>query len=443
MKVSVSYRQIIRLALPISASLLVPQINFFANTAFLGRYGETELAVNGVAGLFYLILSMVGYGLASGIQVIMARRAGEGKHEELSRSFANGIFLSLFISLCLMVLCLWMAPLLFGLYLHSGEHALMSIDFLYLRVWGLPFLMLTQLMNAFFIVQGKTRYLLVGSITAALVNILMDYALIFGNWGFPEMGLQGAALGSILAEVAAFGVVTGFFFYKKLHLKHHLRRHLELDLPLIKRMSTVATPLVVQYFFSIGGWQLFFIYIEHLGEGQLAVTQMLRSILGIIGIATWAFAVTCNMMVSNIIGQGLVRQVVPLIKKVCTVSFLITAGISLILWLAGPSLLAFYRDDPALIALGLPSLRIILIASLIMSLGTTVYNGVVGTGSTWVNLGIEVFCVCVYVTYCTIVIEHLRLSLTWAWMSEFVYWTTLLLTSGGYLLSYRWRGKKV
>lgn len=443
MRVTVSYRQILRLALPISASLLVPQINFFANTAFLGRYGERELAVNGVAGLFYLILSMVGYGLASGIQVIMSRRAGEGKTGDLSRSFTNGLFLSLFISLCLMVLCLWMAPLLFGLFLHNGEHALMSINFLYLRVWGLPFLMLTQLINAFFIVIGKTRYLMVGSITAALFNILLDYIFIFGKFGFPEMGLEGAALASILAELSAFMVVVGFFFYKRLHLKFPIRSHLELDLPLMRRMSSVATPLVVQYFFSIGGWQLFFIYVEHLGEQELAATQMLRSILGIIGIFTWAFAITCNMMVSNVIGQGLSRQVVPLIKKVCTISFLITLGITLVLWMGGPSLLAFYRNNPALIELALPSLHVILISALIMSLGTTVFNGVVGTGSTWVNLGIEIFCVTCYVIYCTVVIEHMRLSLTWAWMSEFVYWTVLLLTAGGYLFSYKWRGKKV
>lgn len=443
MRVTVSYRQILRLALPISASLLVPQINFFANTAFLGRYGERELAVNGVAGLFYLILGMVGYGLASGIQVVMSRRAGEGKTDELSRSFTNGLFLSLFISLCLMVLCLWMAPILFGLFLHNGEHALMSINFLYLRVWGLPFLMLTQLINAFFITIGKTRYLMVGSIAAALVNIVLDYLLIFGKSGFPEMGLEGAAVASILAEVSAFAVVVGFFFYKRMHRKYPVRRHLEMDLPLMKRMGRIAAPLVVQYFFSIGGWQLFFIYIEHLGERELAATQMLRSILGIIGIATWSFAITCNMMVSNIIGQGLSRQVVPLIKKVCTISFLITLGISLVLYAAGPTLLSFYRDDPALISLALPSLHVILLSALVMSLGTTVFNGVVGTGSTWVNLGIEVFCVCCYIIYCTIVIERLRLSLTWAWISEFVYWTTLLLTAGGYLLSYRWRGRKV
>lgn len=421
----------------------MPQINFFANTAFLGRYGARELAVSGVAGLFYLILSMVGYGLASGVQVVMARRAGEGKTDDLSRTFTNGAFLSLFISLCLMVLCLWMAPILFGLFLQNGEHALMSINFLYLRVWGLPFLMLTQLFNAFFIVIGKTRYLMVSSLAAAVVNILLDYLFIFGRWGFPEMGLEGAALASILAEVVALLVVLGFFYYKKIHAKFPVRAHLELDLPLIRRMGKVALPLVVQYFFSIGGWQLFFIYVEHLGEAPLAASQMLRSIMGMIGISTWAFAITCNMMVSNIIGQGQARQVVPLIKKVCTVSFGITLGICLVLWVSGPHLLAFYRDDAALVQLALPSLHVILISALIMSIATTVFNGVVGTGNTWVNLGMEVFCVCCYIAYCTVVIANMRLSLTWAWMSEFVYWTTLLVVATGYLFSYRWRGKKI
>ena len=64
MKLSVTNKDIIRLAAPISLALVVPQVNFLTNTAFLGRFGERELGVNGVSGIFYLIISMIGYGLS-------------------------------------------------------------------------------------------------------------------------------------------------------------------------------------------------------------------------------------------------------------------------------------------------------------------------------------------------------------------------------------------
>ena len=110
MKVSVSNKDIIRLAAPISLALLIPQISFLTNTAFLGRLGEVELGVNGISGIFYLTLSMIGYGLSNGMQVQMARRAGEGDNEGLAKTLTNGVMLSTLLSLVLMMLSLWAAP---------------------------------------------------------------------------------------------------------------------------------------------------------------------------------------------------------------------------------------------------------------------------------------------------------------------------------------------
>ncbi len=120
MKVSISNKDIIKLAAPISLSILIPQISFLTNTAFLGRMGEMELGVNGITGIFYLTLSMIGYGLSSGIQVQMARRAGEGNNEHLAKTFTNGMMLSLLVSLGLIMLSLWLAPLIFGLSLYNS-----------------------------------------------------------------------------------------------------------------------------------------------------------------------------------------------------------------------------------------------------------------------------------------------------------------------------------
>jgi Na+-driven multidrug efflux pump len=102
-----------------------------------------------------------------------------------------------------------------------------------------------------------------------------------------------------------------------------------------------------------------------------------------------------------------------------------------------------YRDEPGLVALATPSLRVIVVAALIMSLSTVVFNGVVGTGNTLINLIIEIVCVGSYLVYCYIVIEKLRMPLHWAWGSEFVYWSTLLIICFLYLRSGRWKGKHI
>ncbi len=423
--------------------MIIPQLNFLTNTAFLGRVGETELGVNGITGVYYLILSMIGYGFSNAVQVLMARRSGEGDHEGLARIFANSILLSLFSSFGLMLLSLWLAPLIFGLSLHDNEHILLSVNYLYIRVWGLPFLMLTQLANAFFISTGQSRYLIVGSIVSTVVNIVADYFLIFGKSGFPKLGLEGAAVASVMADICFCMTMYGIFYFRQQYRKYPVIAYFKFDTALAQNTLKVAAPLVVQYMFSIGGWQVFFIFVEHLGEPPLAASQILRSVFGIMGLGTWAFAATCNTMVSNVIGQGKSNEVLSLVTKIAKISLGITAAICLVLLSFSTEFLSLYTEDVSLIVLARPSLYVIVTATLIMSVSSVLFNAVLGTGNTMVNLFIEVFCVGCYLVYCYIVIERNHMSLQWAWGSEFVYWTTLFTTSILYLKYGRWRGKAI
>lgn len=443
MKISATNRGIIRLAAPISFSLLIPQLNFLTNTAFLGRLGEMELGVNGITGVFYLILSMVGYGLSSGIQVLMARRAGENNIRELGHTFTNGIMLSLIFSLGLMVLSLWLAPVIFGFSLHNDEHISLAIRFLYIRVWGLPFLILTQLLNSFFIVTNRSRYLIYGSVAGTAANIILDYLLIFGKGGFSPMGLEGAAVASVIAEFFAASVMCIVFLIARMHKKYAVFSDFSFDTELSQKSLNVSAPLIVQFLFSIGGWQIFFIYVEHLGQRELAASQMLRSIFGVVSVGTWALASACNTMVSNVIGQGKQNRVTGLIMKIAKLSFLYALGVCILLLLFSRPFLSIYGGSPELIELSIPSLRVIVVATLIMALSTVMFNGVVGTGNTRTNLIIEISCVLTYLVYCYFVIERHRLGLAWAWGSEFVYWTALFIASFFYLRSGKWKGKDI
>lgn len=443
MKLLKGNKDIIKLALPISLSIAIPQLNFLTNTAFLGRLGERELGVNGIAGIYYLILSMIGYGLSSGVQIQMARRMGENNKDSLAETFINGLMLSIFFSLALMMVSMWLAPLIFGFTLHDTQNITHSIDYLFVRLWGLPFLMLTQLLNSFFISTKRSRFLIYGSLVTTLTTILFDYLLIFGNYGFPYLGLKGSAVASFLGEFGGLLTMAALFYFHRLYKDFPVHNYLRFDIELSKKSLNIALPLIVQFLFSIGGWQVFFIYVEHLGNKELAASQILRSIFGIVSIGTWALATTCNTMVSHTIGEGKQEQVLPLIGKIAKLSLGYVIIISTLLLFFGEQFLSLYRNDHALIALALPSLRVIVLGTILMSLATVVFNGVVGTGNTLINLTIEITCVFTYLIYCYIVIQRMRLPLAWAWGSEFVYWSSLLSISYLYLRSGRWKGKVI
>jgi Na+-driven multidrug efflux pump len=195
--------------------------------------------------------------------------------------------------------------------------------------------------------------------------------------------------------------------------------------------------------FSIGGWLVFFFFIEHLGGQALAASQVLRNIFGIVSVGTWALATTCNTMVSNLIGQDRQGEVMRIIKKVAGLSLAYAVVICGLVLLFTHAFLSVYTADEALIAFSIPSLRIIIVATLAMSLSTVVFNGVVGTGNTMVNLTMEVTCVGLYLVYCYFVIDKWQSPLYLCWGSEFVYWLSLLIGSVWYLKSGRWRGKEV
>jgi len=441
--VSATNRQIIKLAAPISLALFIPQLSFFTNTVFLGRLGVRELGVNGITGVFYLILSMIGYGLSSGMQIQMARRAGEGDKKGLAQLLANGAMLAVLFSFGLMLLTLWFVPLLFGFSLHDSDNFSLSVNFIYIRVWGLPFLMLTQLFSAFYISIGRSRLLIYGSLVATILNILFDYLLIFGHWGMPALGFTGAAVASVIAEIFYCMVMVVIFFYHKMHHIYPIFNFRHFDFSLSQRTLTVASPLIVQFMFSIGGWLLFFIFIEHLGGQSLAASQVLRNIFGIVSVGTWALSTTCNTMVSNIIGQGKQREVMRIILKVCKLSLLYVAILCALLLLFSSQFLSIYSNDASLITFAIPSLRVIVVATLIMSVSTVVFNGVVGTGNTLVNLTMEITCVCIYLVYCYFIIYKWHSPLYICWGSEFIYWTSLLIGSVIYLKSGRWKGKSI
>lgn len=433
MQFQVSYRQVIRLAAPIALSLLMPQVSFMANAIFLGKVGNEELVINGICSIFYLLLTYIGFGLSNGILVLLSRKAGAGDEQGITTILSNGFFIAVTGALVLMLLSFWGTPFIFGLSLHDSDVFYGTIQFLYLRIWGLPFLMLAQLLNAFFICISRSKMLIYGAIMANVCNIGLDYLLIFGKGGFAPMGLQGAAIAAICSEVVYF-LIMAFLFWKWMRTKKMpVFKNFHPDKQVILQTLKLSSPLIIQYVFSIGGWQVFYIYIEHMGVTELAASHILRSVLGIVGIGTWALAATCNTMVSNVIGQGREGLVLPLVKKIMTISFGFTLIFASCLWLFPETFLSIYTDDQAVVAMGLKSLRLLSCSILVMSVATICFNAVTGTGNTRINLAIEVFCVVAYIVYITLVVEYGHRPLHWAWASEFVYWGSLLLTTGGFL----------
>jgi putative MATE family efflux protein len=443
LQLNTGYRQILGMALPISLAMLVPQLNFITNNIFLGGLGENELASAGITGVYYLIFAVIGNGLNNGLQALIARRAGQGLSKEIGRLFFHGVWVALAIAALGIIVTYAFAPVILRSLIHNPLIADQVIDFLLIRIWGLPFLYLYVMRNALLVGINKTKFLVWGTLAEALMNVFFDYGLIYGKLGLPEIGFNGAAYASIIAEASGLIVIYAIIRYKGLDKAFSFFENVKLEIPVFKIILIQSSPLIAQYAISIASWEYFYILVEHHGARALAVSNTMRNIFGLFGIFAWSFAATANTMVSNIIGQGRQDEVIGLVKRIAGISLSISGVIFIVLNLVPHWFLGFYGQGPEFIAEAIPVVRIVSVALLMMSVGTVWLNSVTGTGNTVVNLTIESITIVVYCAYVYIVLEYLNLPITWGWGSEWVYWISMFSMAYFYMRSGRWKNKKI
>jgi multidrug resistance protein, MATE family len=445
LQLQVSYRQIIKMTLPISFAILIPQINFITNNIFLGHYDNDGqlLAVAGITGVYYLIFSAIGFGLNNGLQALMARRAGENKPEEIGKLFNQGIFIGLMIAVTGILLTYTITPFIFKLFITDEARLQQAITFSKIRIWGLPFLYIYQMRNALLVSTNQSRYLAVGALAETFINILLDYLLIFGHWGLPEMGLNGAAIASIMAEFAGMFVIFLVIHWKGIGKRFQLFHNFRYDRYNSSLIFTMSAPLVFQHAISIMSWEYFFLLIDGHGAVALAVSNTMRNIFGLAGIVVWSFAATSNAMVSNIIGQGKQDQVWVLIGKIIRCSLGSAIIIVICLNLFPGFILSIYGQGSEFIERAIPVVRVISVAILVMSVAIVFLHAVVGSGNTRITLLIEVFAIILYCVYVYLVLGHFNLSITYGWMSEWLYWICLFIPSFLYMRSGRWKNKRI
>lgn len=442
LQVDTTYRQIVKLALPISFAMLIPQFNFVTTNIFLGHYDQEALAIAGITGVYYLIFAMIGFGLNNGLQALIARRAGENRPEEIGKIFSQGIYIALAIAAISILLTWTLAPVILRQVIRSTDPEKV-IGFLKIRIWGLVFLYIYQMRNALLVGTNQSRYLVFGTLAEAITNIIFDYGFIFGHLGFPKLGLDGAAIASIIAEFTGMFVIFLVIWRKGISKRFALFSHFGWNVPIVKQILSISTPLIFQLAVSLISWEFFYILVEHHGQEALAISNIMRNIFGIVGCISWSFAATTSAMVSNVIGQGKHEKVQPLILKIISITLTASIIICILLNLFPQTLLSVFGQDESFNQHAIPVIRVVTFAMVLMSFGTVWLNAVTGTGNSRVTFLIEFITITLYSIYIWLVLEKFFLPITIGWMSEWLYWISLFTFSYLYMRSGKWKSKVI
>ena len=438
-----SYRNIWRVAYPILISLVMEQMIGLTDTAFLGRVGEVELGASAIAIIYYMILFMIGFGFSIGAQIIIGRRNGEGRFAETGKVFWNGLYFLLGLSGLIIVLSELFSPWLMRLMVSSEAIYSAALSYVRWRLPGMVFAFATTIFRAFYVGTTQTRTLTLNSVVMVLSNIVFNYILIFGKLGFPALGITGAAIGSSLAELVS---LIFFIIYTRTKCdlsKYGLDKAARLEPAELRSMMPVCSWTMIQHTISITTWFIFFMYIEHLGERALAISNIARSVSGLMWVVLSAFAATCSTLVSNMIGEGHQEKVMSLVRRVLKLSYGVVSAMIILFCIFPEAVIRIYTDIPSLVTASVPAM-VIMCTSYFLNVGGQVFFlAVSGTGSTKTAFKLEMIALTFYVIYCTVIIGIMKLDVAVCWTAEHVYGGILLICSWWYMRSGRWKNRRI
>ena len=437
-----SFKSIWRITFPILVALVMEELLGMTDTAFLGRVGEIELGASAIAGVYFTILYMLGFGFSIGVQIIIGRRNGEafesGKgYDSIGRVFWQGVWFLMGLALVTMVLSYLLSPPLLKGILKSDNIFQASVVYVNWRIPGLLFAFMTALFRAFYVGIKETQSLTWNSVVLVGSNIFLDWVLIFGHLGSPAMGIKGAALASTIAEGISllFFVVWALFTADK---KFGLQKMVKPLWKELKQLFSTASWVMVEYVLNVSVWLLFFLFIEHLGEEQLAVANIVRSISEVPFVFSAAFASTAATLVSNILGEGHPEGVTLIIRRVLILCAITMLPLLAFFALFPHLIIGLFTDIPSLVDASVHTLWV-MCAATVVTLPWNVYlQSVAGTGDTRVCLRFDAVALGIYAVYCTIIIGILQSSIAVCWTADGVYSLCIWIQCVIYLRRKRW-----
>ena len=413
------------------------------DTAFLGRVSEVALGASAIAGVFYFAIFMVGFGFSQGAQILIGRRNGEENYAQIGPIFNNSLIFNGLFAVVLFITTIIGMPSLMK-FLVSSEHIYVAtMEYLDWRIYGYFFVFLNVVFRSFYVGITDTRILTTSAVITAISNILFDYLLIFGKFGFPELGIAGAAIASVIAEATTLGYL---FIHTILYAdlkKYGLFSSIKVDFKTLGQILNISIFIMFQFLISISTWFLFFIFIERMGERPLAVTNIGRSMYILLMIPASALSTTAGTLVSNLIGAGQKDEVLKTVNRIIRIALLFVAPLMIITFIFPELFAHIYTDDLSLVAASVPVIRTVSIAIAFFAMANVIINAVSGTGSTKIAFFIEIVTLFFYISfvYYTAIINPKELYVVW--FSEFIYWSFIGALGYIYLLKGNWKNNNI
>ena len=381
-------REVAVLAAPVIVQQVSATTMMVVDSAMVGRLGATELAAVGFASVWLWTLFALFNGTASGVQTFVSQYDGAGQPracgtwawQALYCVVPGALFLACLIAPLATTLLDWLAPSS-GLRLAAGEYTLARLPG---EVPQAGLMVLT----AFFRGTGDTRTPMAVVVLANVCNIVLDYGLIFGTLGLPEMGVEGAGIATALSNVLGITVLFALFQRRKLSLRY-ATRPVAPDFRSIRRFLRVGIPIGGQWAIGMTSFAFFTTLVARMGDASMAASQAFVMLLCISFMQALGISAAAQTLVGRYVGANAPACVERSFRSSLVLGIGIALGVGLLFVAAPGPLLRIFTDDPAVLALGRPLLAIGAVFQLFDAVAIIAQGSLRGAGDTRWPFAIE------------------------------------------------------
>jgi MATE family multidrug resistance protein len=297
------YREVLFMAIPLVLSTSSWSIQHFVDRMFLAWYSPDAIAAAMPSGILnYTIMSLF-IGSASYVSTFVAQYHGAGRSHRIGPALWQGIYLSVFGGI--LILCL--IPFAGPIFAFVGHDPAVQKDevvyFQYLCLGGFP-VIASSALSSFFSGRGKTWPIMWVDVISTLITIVLDYALIFGNWGFTEMGMKGAAIATVISGFFSFFAYVALVARPSYNSTYSILSGWRPDKELFSRILRFGLPSGIQFFLDMAGFTAFILILGRLGTVSLAASNIAFNINTLAFMPMIGFSIAVSVLVGQYLGKN-------------------------------------------------------------------------------------------------------------------------------------------
>jgi multidrug resistance protein, MATE family len=350
-------RAVLALGLPLAGSHLAQFALAVTDTVMLGWYGVTDLAASVIGAAIYFAFFTFGLGFANAVMPMVAAAAASGQGQEVRRITRMGLWLSLGFSVVVLPV-FWFSGAILTALGQPPEVVPLAQDYLRLMGLALPFALIVAVLKSYLAALGNTRAALVLTVLAVFLNIVLNYALIFGRLGAPELGVTGAALASIFVQIAtALGLALYCARLPSLRVYTLFQRFWRPDWAAMGQVWRLGWPIGVALIAETGLFSAAAVMMGWIGTQELAAHGIAIEVTAMLFMVHMGFSNAATVLVGRAWGTG-AQDVLHAQARAAFMASMGFAVVTMALYVAfAPQIVGLFLspDDPArdaIIAIG-------------------------------------------------------------------------------------------